>query len=146
MRDRYGVVEHPGSGGMGDVFELERTVLKLRLALKRLASHGASESAAGERSLRQARTAVATGHEGVVEVFDPGVDATGVPFLVMELLAGTSLRRRSSLGAPAPADVIVPAHGILEPLDAVHARGVAPRDLKPANLLLVPTTFASTRP
>ncbi len=136
--DRYRVVGHIGSGGMGDVFAVEHTVLGRRFALKRMQVHGAEHRVAVERFLREARAAAATGHPGVVEVFDLGFDGDGNPFLVMELLQGQSLRERLRVGPLLPQALLPLAEGILEPLGAVHAAGIVHRDLKPDNVFLVP--------
>lgn len=136
--DRYRVVGHIGSGGMGDVFAVEHTVLGRRFALKRMQVQGPGHRVAVERFLREARAAAATGHPGVVEVFDLGFDGDGNPFLVMELLQGQSLRERLRVGSLPAADLLPLAEGILEPLGAVHAAGIVHRDLKPDNVYLVP--------
>lgn len=136
--ERYRVVGHVGSGGMGDVFAVEHAVLGRQFALKRMNGQGSGHRVAIERFLREARAAASTGHPGVVEVFDLGFDGDGNPFLVMELLQGQSLRDRLRLGPLAPDDLRTLAEGMLEPLVAVHARGIVHRDLKPDNVYLLP--------
>src|SRR5262245_39961186 len=59
---KYVVTSHLGSGGMGDVFEVEHNMLGKRFALKRLSGEGAADRALVERFLREARAAAATGH------------------------------------------------------------------------------------
>ncbi len=136
IADRYRVVRHLGSGGMGDVFVVEHTSLGRAFALKRLNAHGAGDQVVVERFLREARTAASTGHPGVVEVFDLGFADDGQPFLVMELLAGLSLRDRLRQGPVPEAGVVQLARGMLQPLAAVHAKGVIHRDIKPDNVFL----------
>ncbi|HEV8325388.1 MAG TPA: serine/threonine-protein kinase, partial [Myxococcota bacterium] len=166
---RYVVVAHLGSGGMGDVYEVEHTLLGRRFALKRLlATAGAGEhlaqtapdagAGAGRpsadgvttadrelvaRFLREARAAAATGHPCIVDVTDLGFAEEGWPFLVMERLRGVTLRGRLRGGAMREAEVLEVARGVLDALEAAHARGIVHRDLKPENLFLPDRTPGS---
>ncbi|GEM_PF-3172945 len=136
VAERYRVVRHLGSGGMGDVYVVEHHALGRQFALKQLNEQGAANRTVVQRFLREARTAAATGHPGVVEVFDLGFDSAGHPFLVMELLRGLSLRERLRKGGVTIAGVIELARGILQPLAVVHDQGVIHRDIKPDNIFL----------
>jgi len=72
-------------------------------------------------------------------VYDYGeADGPGVPYLVMELVAGRSLAKVLATGPLDPArtmDVVAQAAAALA---AAHAAGLVHRDIKPANLLLGP--------
>ena len=136
---RYQVIGHLGSGGMGDVYEVEHVKLKRRFALKRLAADKAEDEQIAERFLREARAAAATGHPGIVEVFDFDHAEDGWPFLVMEKLVGQNLRERLRQGPMSEAEIVHVGTSILSALDAVHQRGILHRDIKPANVFLVPT-------
>src|SRR5688572_8285096 len=86
VSERYPVVRYLCSGGMGDVYEVEHTLLGRHFALKRLAADKVGKARHVERFLCEARAAAATGHPGVVEVVDLGFAEDGWPFLVMERL------------------------------------------------------------
>jgi eukaryotic-like serine/threonine-protein kinase len=136
IAERYMIVRYLGSGGMGDVYEVEHTLLGRRFALKRLAAEKVGKPKHVERFLREARVAAATGHVGVVEVVDLGFAEDGWPFLVMEHLRGETLRERLRGGPLDPAEVLQIGGMALDALDAVHRCGVVHRDIKPENLFL----------
>jgi tRNA A-37 threonylcarbamoyl transferase component Bud32/tetratricopeptide (TPR) repeat protein len=133
---RYVVTAHLGSGGMGDVFEVQHTLLGKRFALKRLSGEGARDRAAVERFLREARAAAATGHPGVVDVVDLGFADDGQPYLVMEKLVGETLRRRLERGPLDEDRLKRVGRAVLGALVACHGAGIVHRDIKPENLFL----------
>jgi serine/threonine protein kinase len=136
ISERYVIVRYLGSGGMGDVYEVEHALLGRRFALKRLAAEKVGKPRHVERFLREARVAAATGHPGVVEVVDLGFAEDGWPFLVMERLRGETLRERLRGGPLDPGEVLQLGGLALDALDAVHRCGVVHRDIKPENLFL----------
>ena len=138
LDDKYRVVRHLSSGGMGAVYEVEHRGLGKRLAAKLLKPELARRADLLERFRREARAASAIGHEHIIEVTDLGQTAHKVPFLVMELLSGQTLaalckaERRLE-----PARAVHIARQILSALGAAHARGIVHRDLKPENVFLI---------
>ena len=91
--DRYRIERSLGRGGMGEVDYAYDTVLRRPVAIKRLLM-GATDPSAERRAsrlLREARAVALLNHPNVVSVHDVG-DAAGVPFVVMELAEGGSLR------------------------------------------------------
>ncbi|MCA1664856.1 MAG: serine/threonine protein kinase, partial [Myxococcales bacterium] len=138
LDDKYRVVRHLSSGGMGAVYEVEHRALGKRLAAKLLKPELARRADLLERFSREARAASAIGHEHIIEVTDLGQTAHKVPFLVMELLVGKTLaslckaERRLE-----PARAVHIARQILSALGAAHARGIVHRDLKPENVFLI---------
>jgi tetratricopeptide (TPR) repeat protein len=133
---RYVVTSHLGSGGMGDVFEVEHNLLGKRFALKRLSGEGASDRGLVERFLREARAAAATGHPGVVDVVDLGFAEDGLPYLVMEKLTGETLRGRLERGPLDEDSLRTLGRAVLGALVACHEAGIIHRDIKPENLFL----------
>ncbi len=133
IEGRYQVIRGIGEGGMGQVFEVARLDDGRRLALKVLTRVADRSSLA--RFAREAQLAAELDHPNVVAVIDLGVTATGVLYLVMPLVTGSSLdRARARFGDAGWALPI-----LLQVADAVvamHERGIIHRDLKPANVLL----------
>src|SRR6516164_6484315 len=89
---RYEVVRLMRAGGMGAVYEVTNRETARRRALKTMLGRFASDADMRARFRLEATVGARIESEHVVEVFDAGVDqATGQPFIVMELLRGESL-------------------------------------------------------
>src|SRR3954452_16408980 len=91
---RYRIETVLGQGGMGVLFVAEHAFTQRKVALKLLHAEREELTELRARFLSEARTAAAVRHPNVVDVLDMGIDEDGVPFLVMELLAGESLDKR----------------------------------------------------
>src|SRR5205085_1585054 len=87
--ERYRVMRAIAAGGMGAVFEVERSSDNKRLALKVL-SDSASGSALA-RFAREAQMVSQIDHPNVISIVDVGVSSAGQLFLVMELVSGVTL-------------------------------------------------------
>ena len=98
----FHVLEIIGSGGMGVVYRAEDTRLGRDVALKFIAADRLPDDDARRRFDREARAASALNHPNICTVYDVGYDGD-VPFLVLELLKGRSLKDRLATG-PLPAD------------------------------------------
>ncbi len=144
---RYVIESLLGEGGMGQVFRAYDKTLRRRVAIKLLRTDarkrpdGAtpSQDEAGawstERVLREARMAASLEHPNVIGIYDVG-EHEGVPFIVMELVKGPSLR--TAVGQPG-----VPALervrwlvDVARALGAAHRVGMVHRDVKPENVLV----------
>jgi serine/threonine-protein kinase len=133
IEDRYHIVRRIGVGGMGRVYEVERLSDGRRLALKTM--NGVVDRDALARFAREAQIAAELNAPNLVAALDVGVTRAGTLFLVMELVAGTSLaaaRARYGEGRWAIAVLVQVARA----LAVMHGRGIVHRDLKPANILL----------
>ncbi len=123
---------------MGEVFEAVHTVSRRRVALKVLFPNVVKDEASRQRFLREASASATIGHEGIVEVFDAGIDpADGAPFVAMEFLEGETVRDRLERGRLPLPTVIALFRAIVAPMAAAHARNIVHRDLKPDNVFLV---------
>lgn len=138
LADRYRLIERLGGGGMGEVYRAEDVNEKKFCALKIMTDARARDAQLVSRLFQEARAAHRIGHPNIVEVFDAGY-ADGLPYLSMECLEGESLldllRRRKRLDAPTAVKMML---GVLAALDAAHAVDIVHRDVKPANIFVLP--------
>lgn len=117
--------------------------LDLRLdrpvALKLMDSRYAGDQQFLVRFQREARAVARLKDPGLVAVYDQGLGdhGVGLPFLVMELIEGGTLRELLRERGPMPphavAAVLTP---ILGGLAAAHRAGLVHRDIKPENVLI----------
>jgi serine/threonine protein kinase len=85
---------------------------------------------------REARHAAGLSHPRLVTVFDCGVDGS-TPFIVMELVAGRTLRQVLDRAGPLrPGEAVRIAAAVCEALEVAHNAGLVHRDIKPANIVL----------
>jgi serine/threonine-protein kinase len=134
--ERYEVLEEVGRGGMGIVLKAFDPSLHRVVAIKVLAPQLATSGVARKRFLREARAAAAVSHDHIVTIH--AVDeANGLPYLVMQYIAGKSLQDRIDKEGPLDtAEVVRIGMQTASGLAAAHAHGIVHRDIKPANVLL----------
>jgi serine/threonine-protein kinase len=137
LADRYQIVRPLGQGGMGRVYEA-RTPNGERLAVKVLdADETGPDSDARRRFLREARVLMGLASAHIVRIVDADTSDAELPFIAMELVEGSDLRRvileRGALEPAVVARLFVQA---CRGLEAAHRVGLVHRDIKPANLLL----------
>jgi serine/threonine-protein kinase len=135
----YRLTELLGKGGMGYVYRAEHVKLGREVALKLLRADYARRRDAVLRFFQEAKTVNRVRHRNIVDVTDFVELDDGTTFIIMELLSGTSLGKwaRGSVDLPRALAVLVQ---ICDGLGAAHAVGVIHRDLKPDNVIVVPTS------
>ena len=94
---RYELRQRLGAGGMGEVHLAHDTELSREVAVKLLSTHLLADPQWLPRFRSEARAAGGLNHPNVITVHDVG-EADGVPFLVTEYVAGTTLRQRLTRG------------------------------------------------
>ena len=131
----YRIVAQLGRGGMGVVYDAQDLTLGRRVALKFLPGELASNQAALDRFLLEARAASALNHPNICTIYAVENDG-GHSFISMELLEGQSLDRKLDAG-PLPVDRLLEIGvQLADALDAAHAKGIVHRDIKPANIFI----------
>ena len=131
----YKIIALIGSGGMGEVYRARDTRLQRDIALKVLPESFTADPERLRRFEQEARAVAALNHPNIVSVHDVG-NASGVHYIVSELLEGETLRDRiTAAGMPARKAIelaVQLAHG----LAAAHDKGIVHRDLKPENIFV----------
>ena len=123
---------------MGEVFLAEDLLLaNKRLALKMIRSQAANQRAIAQFQ-REFDIMTRLKHPNLVRVYDFSRDkATGLFFITMDYIPGTSVRRvilERSLSLEQTTAITV---SILRTVDFIHSRGIMHRDIKPDNVMLL---------
>ncbi len=134
----YKVLELLGKGGMGYVYRAEHVKLAREVAIKLLRSDYARRRDAVFRFIQEARTVNRIRHRNIVDVPDIVELDDGTTFIVMEFLRGMSLGKWARTGVDLPRALAVLVQ-ICDGLSAAHAVSVVHRDLKPDNIIVIPT-------
>ncbi len=133
----YEVIALLGRGGMGEVYRARDLSGGREVAVKVLSPVGdeSDRAALVQRFLREGRNAARIDHPGVVKVL-ACESSSARPILVMDYVAGESLKTRLLAGPLPPGRALDLAARLADALAAAHAKGVVHRDLKPANILI----------
>ncbi len=136
LADCYRVVRVLGEGGMGIVYEVERTTDHQHLAAKVLRT--SPDRPATGRFVREAQILARLNHPNLISISDIDITGAGVLFIVMELVIGLSLAQLRHLFGPSnPRWALHILRQLAAALSVLHAEGIVHRDLKPDNLLVV---------
>ncbi len=133
---KYEIQTELGRGGFGRVYRSYDPAVGRPVAIKVLTSEGEPELLARFRA--EAGMTGKLQHKNIVTVFDCG-EQNGSPYIVMEYLEGENLQSilqsKRNLGLLEKMRII---YQIAEGLHYAHESGVIHRDVKPANIMLLP--------
>lgn len=143
---KYVIRREVGRGSMGVVFEAFDPVIERRVAVKMIRRDEFGATQGDELVARLRREAQAAGrlsHPGIVAIYDFGEDRAedgqAVAFIAMEFVEGRELREVLDEGKRyTPQESVRIMGAVLAALAHAHERGVTHRDVKPANVILLP--------
>jgi len=132
----YRIVQCVGRGGMGVVYEAERSANGERVALKMMNHRLVYRPDALRRFRREAEVLKSLRHPCIARLYD-SFPAYQTEFLVMEFCAGSTLGHLISSRGALDEEVVRKLLGQLAPaLKHIHERGLIHRDLKPSNIMV----------
>ena len=155
LAGRYQIECQIGEGGFAVVYRAYQAVLDRFVALKVLKTppmlDAAAQATFREKFASEARTIARLKHPYVVSVYDFGVDRMGsgelAPWMALEWLDGetlaTDLDRRRGAGGRSTAEAVMLLRPVIDALAYAHRQGIVHRDVKPANIMLVPAERGS---
>jgi peroxiredoxin len=127
----FDLLAEAGAGGMGTVYMARQRSTGRIVALKVL-----GKNACPVRFAREVDVLARLEHPNIVGYIDHGTTQSGLTWLAMEWLEGTSLHELISSG-PMPAKAAARiAADVARGLAAAHAAGVVHRDIKPSNVIV----------
>src|SRR5579859_5912398 len=144
LSSRYVLGRLLGRGGMADVFEAHDSRLGRTVAVKMLRPDMSRDRQLRVRFEREAQAVAALNHPNIVAVYDTGerradpLNPASVesPFMVMELVAGRTLRELAREGSITQDKALEYVQGVLSALEYSHRAGIVHRDIKPANVMV----------
>jgi predicted Ser/Thr protein kinase len=136
---KYRIVEAIGRGGMGMIFKAHDPILDRLVALKVILPEIEVSDDLRTRFFREAKACAKLNHPNIVTVHDMGEDA-GRLFIVMEFLQGEELRQIIKANRPLTLeDKLSLIRQVCRGLHFAHQHGVVHRDMKPANIFVLPS-------
>ena len=135
LQGRYKIEEPLGVGGSSQVYLARDQALNRDVALKVLDPAAAADGNLRRMFVKEARALAQLSHPNIVAVYDVG-EVDDSPFIVMEYLAGGSMKQRiEQVGPLKTADAVRIAIEVANGLAFAHSKGIIHADLKPANIL-----------
>ena len=133
----YEILAPLGAGGMGEVYRARDTKLGRDVALKVLPTELAEEPERRARLLREARAAASLNHSNICTIYEVG-EAGDRSYIAMEVIEGRPLSARLTEGPLPVDDVLRYGRQLADAVAHAHDRGVVHRDLKTANVMVLP--------
>ncbi|HSM61373.1 MAG TPA: serine/threonine-protein kinase [Longimicrobiales bacterium] len=135
---RFEVVRRIGRGGMGVVYLGYDPELDRHVALKVMSASTLGDDATAARLLHEARATSRLDHPCIATVYDVGRTEDGRLFMAMAYYPGRTLAERIAEGPLSADRALDIAKQVADALAAAHAAGIVHRDVKPANVMLLP--------
>jgi eukaryotic-like serine/threonine-protein kinase len=132
----YRIVRVLGEGGMGLVYEAEQLEPLQRTVALKVIRRGMDTDEVLARFESERRALAVMDHPNIARALDAGTTVDGLPYFVMELVAGepiTDYCDRHALDLRGRLELFV---AVCKGVQHAHQKGVIHRDLKPSNILV----------
>ena len=129
------LLECLGMGGMGGVFRARDLSLNRDVAVKVMQASLGSDPHFIETFRREAQSVAKLNHPNIAQIYAFG-EEKGQPYLVMELVKGTSLSKMMEAGPVEPAVAVKIGEQIAQALKHASESNIVHGDVKPENILL----------
>lgn len=139
--DGYSDWRQIGRGGDAIVYRALQATLDREVAIKVLTLDDAESI---RRFTREVQLMVSLGrqHPNIAKVLQIGTSSHGRPCIVMDYYEMGSLDQRLARTGPLGADEVIGVGTVIaDALAFAHSRGVLHRDVKPQNILILPTSY-----
>src|SRR6266403_1398769 len=133
-KERYEILGHLGSGASSRVDKARDNVIGRTVALKTFLNdfgHGLEQ-----QFLREAQIVGQLSNPSIVQLYDVGINEHGIPFLVMEYVAGKTLEDHLDPSALPLQRACAWAADLAGALALAHRAGIIHGDFKPGNILV----------
>ncbi|MBN1549859.1 protein kinase, partial [bacterium] len=136
LGDRYLILKHLGSGGMGTVYMAKDLELDELVAIKILSPQLNIDDNAVARFKQEIKLARQINHQNVIRIHDLG-ELFGIKFITMEYFPGEQVKKlitdRGFFSVPAGLDLVLK---VCAGLNAAHKKGIIHRDIKSQNIMI----------
>lgn len=137
LDSKYRLDEKIGSGGFGSVYRATNLALNNSIAIKVFCPSNSASPADLGRFRLEGVSSCQVNHPNAITIYDFSISSTGIAYLVMELLRGSTLadklKRKKCLSLNQCLEIAIP---ICQVLAKAHGAGIIHRDIKPENIFL----------
>jgi eukaryotic-like serine/threonine-protein kinase len=131
----YAILDHLGTGGMGEVYLAQDSRLDRTVALKILAPEVAADERRMQRFRQEAKVTSSLNQPNILTIFEFGEEGS-MTFLAAEFVDGETLREHVRAKRLKLNEILDITIQILAALDAAHEANIVHRDIKPENVMI----------
>lgn len=135
MIGKYRIIEKIHSGGMGDIYHAQDSLLERKVVLKFITCRFSDEDKYKEMLLNEAKIASGLKHDNIVTIYEV-FKHNNQPVVVMEYIEGSDLKKLSESDKLSANDSVSIIEQIASALSYAHSMGVIHKDIKASNIVV----------